>query len=265
MDTEFKERFLKDWNRYFPGAALPVGFYYSHSADPKCMPKPPKGHRCMIGDLTKARGGKTVIFNADAIGCGGGKRYCGFAQKLAPQFEYFLSYGIPGKLEGERYKKSPEMVKELMKHQKPSKAPGEYIVFKRWDHMEKDDQPLVVIFFATPDVLSGLFTLANFDEPNPNGVFSPFCAGCASIVDYPYKELKSSENRAVLGMFDVSARPSVPSTVLTLAVPWPKFVRMVDNMKESFLITKSWNKIKARMKKDSAKNVLHQSPTMISE
>ena len=128
--------------------------------------------------------------------------------------------------------------------------------------MEDGDKPLVAIFFAPPDVLSGLFTLANFDEPQPNGVIAPFCAGCASIVDSPYKELKSSEPRAVLGMFDVSARPCVPSSVLTFAVPWSKYVRMVDNMKESLLITKSWNKVRARMKRDE--RFFNQSQNMIS-
>ncbi len=250
MDTEFKERFLQNWARYFPGAELPIGFYYSNSAEPKFMAKPPKGHRCIIGDIAKVRKGRTLCFDTNTIGCGGGKRYLGFASKLAPNFEYFLSYGIPGKLEGERYKKSPELVKEHMKHQKPSKAPGDYIIFKRIDRMEEEDKPLVAVFFAPPDVLSGLFTLANFDERQPNGVIAPFCAGCGSIVDFPLKELQSSEPRAVLGMFDVSARPCVPSTVLTFAVPWPKFVRMVDNMKESFLITKSWNRVMIRMKKD---------------
>jgi hypothetical protein len=214
------------------------------------MAKPPKGHRCIIGDLAKVRKGKTVCFDVHTIGCNGGKRYLGFERKLAPNFEYFLSCGIPGKLEGERYKKSPELVKENMKHQKSSKAPGDYIIFKRFDKMEEEDKPLVVIFFAPPDVLSGLFTLANFDEPQPNGVIAPFCAGCGSIVDFPLKELQSSEPRAVLGMFDVSARPCVPSGVLTFAVPWSKYVRMVDNMKESFLTTKSWNKVRARMKKN---------------
>jgi hypothetical protein len=250
MDQELKERFLQHWNRYFPGAELPIGFYYSHTAEPKALAAIPKEHRCIVGDLAKVRKGKTLCFNTQTIGCGGGKRYLGFESKLAPNFEYFLSYGIPGKLEGERYKKSPEMVKEIMKHQTPSKVPGDTIVFKRWDKMGEEDHPSVVIFFAPPDVLSGLFTLANFDELQPNGVITPFCAGCASIVDYPYKELKSSEPRAVLGMFDVSARPCVPSTVLTFAVPWPKFVRMVDNVNESFLITKSWNKVRARMKRD---------------
>jgi hypothetical protein len=250
MDAEFKERFLLKWNKYFPGAELPIGFYYSDSAEPELMAKPPKGHRCIIGDLAKVRKGKTQYFNTDTIGCVGGKRYCGFETKLAPDFEYFLSYGIPGKLEGERYKKSPEIVQELMKHQQPSKAPGSHIIFKRWDYMEEKDDPLVVIFFAPPDVLSGLFTLANFAEAQPYGVIAPFCAGCASIIDYPYKELKSSENRAVLGMFNVSARPCVPSTTLTFAIPWPKFVRIVDNMEESFLITKSWNKVRARIKRE---------------
>jgi hypothetical protein len=249
MDAEFKERFLQSWAKYFPGAELPIGFYYSNTAEPKFMAKPPKGHRCIIGDLAKVRDGKTLCFDVDTIGCFGGKRYLGFEMKLAPDFEYFLSYGIPGKLEGERYKKSPELVKENMKHQKPSKAPENYIIFKRFDLMGGNDNPLVAIFFAPPDVLSGLFTLANFDEPQPNGVIAPFCAGCASIVDFPLKELKSSEPRAVLGMFDVSARPCVHSNVLTFAVPWTKYVRMVDNMKESFLITKSWNKVRARIKK----------------
>jgi hypothetical protein len=249
MDAEFKERFLQSWTKYFPGAELPIGFYYSNSAEIKFMVKPPKGHRCIIADIAKVRKGKTVCFDNNVIGCGGGKRYLGFERKLAPNFEYFLSYGIPGKLEGERYKKSPELVKEHMKYQKPSKAPGDYIVFKRIDHMEEEDKPLVAIFFAPPDVLSGLFTLANYDATQPNGVIAPFCAGCGSIVDFPLKELKSTEPRAVLGMFDVSARPCVPSSVLTFAVPWPKYVSMVDSMSESFLITKSWNKVRVRIKK----------------
>lgn len=249
MDAEFKERFLQNWNRYFPEAELPIGFYYSNLTEPKIMAKAPKGHRCIIGDLAKVRNGKTLCFDTNTIGCGGGKRYLGFESKQAPDFEYFLSYGIPGKLEGERYKKSPELVQENMRLQKSVKAPGEYIIFKRWDHMENNDKPIVVIFFAPPDVLSGLFTLANFDEPRPYGVIAPFCAGCASIVYYPYKELQSPQPRAVLGMFDISARPCVPSTTLTFAVPWPKYVRMVDNMEESFLITKSWSKVRARMKR----------------
>jgi hypothetical protein len=48
-------------------------------------------------------------------------------------------------------------------------------------------------------------------------------------------------------MFDVSARPSVPEQVLSFAVPFSKFKRMIDNMNESFLITESWAKVKRRI------------------
>lgn len=249
MDMTFKDEFAKKWNRFFPGAELPIGFYYTNEPNKKMMAKPSKAHRCIIGDLARVRKGTARYFDAHVIGCEGGRRYLGFQEHQRPDFEYFLSYGIPGQVEGERYKKSPELVKEIMKQQPLFKAPAKYIVFKRWDVMDEGDEPLVIIFFAPPDVLSGLFTLANFDETEQNKVIAPFGAGCGTIVYHPYRELTSDRPCAVLGMFDVSARPFVPANVLSFAVPWPKFVRMVNNMEESFLITKSWGKVKRRMKK----------------
>ncbi len=248
MDKELRERFTSLWNRFFPGAQLPLVFFYSSQADPETLPKPTKGHRCMICDLVRARKGRTLSFDLPSIGCGGGRRYAGFDEPLMPDFEYFLSCGIPGRVEGERYKKTPELVREHLKHQPPFRAPADYIVFKRWDKVGDDDEPLVVIFFASADVLSGLFTLANFDEGNPFGVITPFGAGCSSIIDYPYRELSSEHPRAVLGMFDISARPCVPAPELSFAVPWPKFLRMAGNMEESFLITKSWKAVQKRLK-----------------
>jgi hypothetical protein len=250
MNGGFQKRFIEKWDNYLAGTELPIGFYYSDKAEQKNLAKAPKGHGCLICELAKVRKGKTLCFNIDALGCSGAKRYLGFQEKLMPGFEYFLSCGIPGKMEGERYKKSPDLVKEHLKHHVPFKAPDKFIVFKRWDRFETEDEPLVVIFFAYPDVLSALFTLASFDEPEPNGVMAPFCAGCAAIVDYPYKELAAPRPRPVLGMFDVSARLCVSPVELSFAVPWPKFVRMVDDMDESFLITKSWNKVRTRIKRD---------------
>jgi hypothetical protein len=246
MEVEFKRRFSERWEKYFPGADLPIAFYYTDEKSRKSV-RPSKGPRCVIGALAQVRDGKSLCLDVDTVGCGGGKRYLGFVQDLRPNFEYFLSCGIPGELEGERYKKSPALVKEGLKHQPPFEAPGKYIVFKRWDALEEGDEPSAVVFFAPPDVLSGLFTLTNFDELDPHGVIAPFGAGCASIVYHPYHELPSQRPRAVLGMFDVSARPYVPAEVLTFAVPWPKFVRMVEDMEESFLITGSWHKVRSRM------------------
>jgi len=67
-------------------------------------------------------------------------------------------------MEGERYKKTPEIAAETIKLQPPQEVPARFIVFKRWDSLDESDELEVVIFFARPDVLSGLFTLANFDE-----------------------------------------------------------------------------------------------------
>jgi uncharacterized protein (DUF169 family) len=247
MDTKTKEKFLRLWKKYFDEADLPIAFYYTDKAVDVEEAQPSSENRCVICALSTVRMGNSLCFGVDSIGCPGGKRYLGFAEGIRPNFEYFLSCGIPGKLEGERYKKSPELVKEAMKRLPKFKAPSRYIVFKRWDKLEEPEDPDVVVFFAPPDVLSGIFTLTNFDEVEPNGVFAPFSAGCGSIVQYPYLEKDSDHPRGVLGMFDVSARPCVPQDVLTFSVPMNKFVRMIGNMEESFLITPSWNKVNKRI------------------
>ncbi len=248
MDLEIIEKFTILWEKYFNKSELPITFYYTDEAKDTEIVKPPAGHRCIMLDLAKVRKGNSISFSADSIGCHGGKRYLGFSSELMPDFDYFLSCGIPGRLEGERYRKSPELVKELMQKVPAFEAPGKYIIFKRWDKLEETDNPEVVIFLAYPDVLSGLFTLANFDADNPNGVFCPFSAGCGSIVQFPYFEKDSDKPRGVLGMFDVSARPYVEENTLSFSVSIKKFITMLDNMEESFLITESWRKVQKRIK-----------------
>lgn len=248
MDMKLKEKFIRRWEKYFDGAELPISFYYSDEARGAEQVKPSSGRRCIIGDLATVRTGQSLCFEAESIGCPGGRRYLGFTGEVMPNFEYFLSCGIAGKLEGERYKKTPDLVKEMMKTVPKLKAGGKFIIFKRWDKLEEWDGPEVVIFFGCADVISGLFTLANFDESEPDGVFAPFAAGCGSIVHYPYLEKDSARPRAVLGMFDISARPFVPENFVTFSVAMSKFVRMVENMEESFLITRSWSKVKERIK-----------------
>jgi len=248
MNKHIIEKFILLWKKYFDGAELPLIFYYTNEEGHARLVEPDSVPGCVIGILSEVRKGRSLCFNVDSVGCPGGKRYLGFTEGIMPDFEYFLSYGIPGKLTGERYCKSPELVKEIMKRSPTFKAPGRFIIFKRWDKLEESDDPEVVIFFAEPDVLSGLFTLARFDETEQNAVFTPFGSGCSTIVQYPYLERDSARPRGVIGMFDPSARPFVPNNVLTFSVPMNKFVRMIENMEESFLITDSWRRIQKRLK-----------------
>lgn len=250
MDIQLDEEFRERWRRYFPNAEWPIVFYYTDTVSNQDISESKNEHRCLIFNLNRVREGYTFIFDADSRGCFGGKRYTGYAANLRPDFEYFLSCGIPGKMEGERYKKSPEMVKELLSKDTPFTAPAQYLVFKRWDKLEAEDQPLAVIFFAGADVLSGLFTLANFDATDPHGVVAPFSSGCSSIIKLPLLQARSQHPKCILGMFDVSARPFVPGHTLTFTVPMQRFIEMIGNMQESFLITPSWDEVRARIAKN---------------
>jgi len=247
MDIKMRDKLTELWTKYFGAAELPITFYYTKETGHAEAVKPGSVARCIIGALNEVRKGRSLAFDVEAVGCPGGKKYLGFKDEMSANFEYFLSCGIPGKMEGERYKKSPELVKELLKSAPVFHAPAPLVVFKRWDKLEASDSPEVAIFYAAPDVLSGLFTLANYDEAEANGVFAPFGSGCSTIVQYPYLEKDAKRPRAVIGLFDVSARPFVPNSSLAFSVPMTKLSRMIGNMDESFLITKSWAVVKKRI------------------
>ena len=173
----------------------------------------------------------------------------GFQATAMPNIEYFLSCGIPGRMEGERYIKTPEIARKYFASAQPRKAPAKYCLFKRLDKLASTEEPEVVIFFATPDLLSGLFTLTNYAAERMDAVRIPFSSGCGAILSHPLKEAELKNPQAILGLFDVSARPFVEPNILTLAMPTKLFLSLLDNLDESFLITKSWQTVKERIEK----------------
>ena len=154
MNAQLKSTFISNWNKYFQNSPLPIAAFYSdelHNTEPA---RKFNTLHCFMADLMKVHKGQSLAFNAENIGCGGGKRFCGFAKEIRPGFEFFLSNGIPGKMEGERYKKDPETVLELMKNNPAMEAPAKWLIAKPFDKLEPEDQPKVIIFFASPDVIS---------------------------------------------------------------------------------------------------------------
>jgi hypothetical protein len=247
MDKQFSEHFTNQWGKYFPNAELPITYFYIDHPRQQDVNVSENVDRCLIGNLKRVRQGFPFVYDAQTPGCSGGKRYTGFSQTLRPNFEFFLSCGIPGEMEGERYKRDPELVRQYLVQHQPFEAPAKYLVFKRWGTLNQDDEPLSVIFFATGDVLSGLFALANYDMAESDGVITPMGAGCASIIGYPLEQAALEKPRCVLGLFDVSARPHVERDELTFTIPMKRFIQLVGYMDESFLITKSWEKVKDRI------------------
>lgn len=241
---DLKGLFLERWATHFPGVSLPLALYYTDKP-PAPVRGRPRGFRCVFSDFRSALRGPVVVLDAESVGCPGGRRYLGFSKELRPDFEYFLSCGKEG-LEGERYKKSPELVRKILEKMPTFEAPAPFLVLKRFDLLSADETPEVVAFFGPPDVISALFTLANFDRAEDN-VRAPFGSGCSTVVMYPYLEASSEDPKCILGSFDISARPLLRRDHLSFAIPFVRFCEMVENMDESFLVTRSWERVKKRL------------------
>ena len=80
-----------------------------------------------------------------------------------------------------------------------------------------------------------------------DGVYAPFGSGCSTLLTYPLKEASKEQPQAILGMFDVSARPMVERDILTLAMPYSIFLKLLENVSGSFLETASWKKVRERL------------------
>jgi uncharacterized protein (DUF169 family) len=153
--TLFSEELWKQFRDTLGLRESPLGIYYTNDKPEGITPK--EGITgCMIGLLQNARKkGKTVYFDKAHFGCLGGGYYMGFLEKARPNIEYFLSCGIPGEMEGERYIKTPERTREYFARMIPRRAPATYCAFRPIEQFQNGMEPEVVVFFATPDILSG--------------------------------------------------------------------------------------------------------------
>ena len=242
----------KRWKQFQEVLGLkesPFGIYYTNDRPEGVTPK--EGiSACMMALFHNARkNGTTVYFDKGHFGCPGGAYYMGFFESPRPKIEYFLSCGIPGEMEGERYIKTPERAREYFTRMIPRRAPATYCVFKPIDQFQREVEPEVVTFFVPPDILSGLFTLTNYALERTDAVSAPFGSGCSTILTYPLKEAGREQPHAILGMFDVSARPVMESDILTLAMPYSVFLKLLENVSGSFLETESWKKVLHRIQK----------------
>jgi hypothetical protein len=245
MEPTIKTSFIDKWGKYFSESELPIACYYSDDLNDAKFPDAPKpnkhGLTCLFSQLAPVRRGKARAFNQDNLGCWGSKGLLGFIPAGADEQTTDFLVNV------ERYKKSHTHVKAMFENSPPLKAKKKYLIFKRWDSLTENDDPQVVFFFCTPDVLSGLHGLANYDTMTPHGVMTPFCSGCEMLVAFPMKELESDDPRAVIGLLDPSARACVKPNLLSFSIPWPKFLTMLENMDDCFLNTYVWEKIHKRL------------------
>ncbi len=227
----------------------PVLFRYVDDLPPGTLLPPEGTHVCLFALLAKTRAeGRPVALSGSHYGCAGGGFYLGFLESPREGIEYFLSCGIPGTLEGERYLKTPELARARIARAPVRPAKRKYGLFTRADGPPHAEAPEVVVFFANPDQVAGLHMLGGFDrDGDDDAVIAPFSSGCGAIVAHPLAEASRPRPRAVLGLFDPSARPFVDANLLTFAVPYAMFERMARNVPESFLTTRTWGAIRKRI------------------
>ncbi len=205
---------------------------------------------CVLGHVWLARKkGTAAYFDRDRFGCLGAAYYLGYLKPQLDGIAHYVSSGIPGVMEGERYLESPEAFRQYNRYLDPRPAPARFCVFKPLGRFIDQEQPEVVIFFARPEVLCGLHFLATFVTNDVEAVVSPFGSDCSYILTWPLKFLSQGKLKAVLGGFDPSARKFHRPDELSFAVPWEMFGRMLTRWPESFLTTHTWATVKRKIKR----------------
>lgn len=225
--TKFREAFGE-------GTPLPVAFGYSHKAAAEARRIP----RCMIGAIRKVCDGEPLTLTTDNVLCGGGGLYTAF-RPMPERVPVFVS-------EAEHYKQTKEMVKDYIDRLDIRLADKPYLNFIRIDRLESLDGVEGVVFFATPDVLSGLCSWAFYDNNADDAVCTRFASGC-SIVTFAVNENRRGGRSCFVGLLAPSARPLVPKNELTFAVPACRFNEMLGTMEQSALFQKAYSIIRKRI------------------
>ena len=135
----------------------------------------------------------------------------------------------------EKYKKTPEMVIEFIDKLGVPRSEQEYLNISPIDKVTSFENIEGLIFFATPDILSGLTTWTYFDNNSDDAVTAKFGSGCSAIFTETEVENRKNGRRTFLGLFDPSARPYVEPDILSFTIPMSRFREMYYKIRESCL------------------------------
>jgi len=225
---------------------------------------------CVMWLFANAAKGRTAAADRRTFGCLGGGTGLGFGNQYLnwqgglDAFCRFLSTGsahlgltremikthreefAENLLHGERYVKSPELVRRFLEQLPITDIPAKWVIFKPLKDIGPDETPVLVIFTVDADQLAALTVLANYAREGIENVIIPFGAGCHSIGIFPYREAASASPRAVVGLVDLSARKTLRRYLgkdfMTFTVPFAMFQEMEANVEESFLGKEEWRR-----------------------
>jgi len=254
----------------------PVALIWADEKPDGAMEFTPGKWGCILFLLAAVAKGKTAAASRETFGCWGGGVGLGFGDqyKRFPGGEEcfcrFLSSGNAGSepgqaigqgmaasgatamaeefLQGERYLKSPEVVKNFLACLPIMDIPARYVVMKPLRDVDLTrDNVRSITFLVNPDQLSALVVLANYEGQHNENVIIPFAAGCQSIGICTFQENEREHPRAVVGLVDLSARKNLRrqlgNDVMSFSVTAEMFQRMEGNVEGSFLERETWKSL----------------------
>lgn len=206
-----------------------------------------RGRACCFAYYQRWLQGETLVvrrtndeFDAPTGGCPGLQRSLGLGGAYPPWMANFLTDGGSGAPMGEGLKATPQLAAEFLERGERAPRPaGEQLLIGPL-RLERFDRVLSLTFFADPDRLSALMTLAGYWSAAPDEVAAPFSSGCGLM----WREITLQErDRAVLGGTDIAMRRYLPPEILCLAVSPARFERMLGFPDNAFLMKSWWNEL----------------------
>lgn len=231
------QEFIDRYSEYFgESTRLPLAVVYSDS--PLGEMKNVSG--CMFKQFHRAYNGMTVTLDADNFTCGGGKLYSGLGPIPSRVYDFVSLV--------EKYKKDPATAKASIDSIDARMLEKPFLNFIRIDKLDKFDDMEGLIFFVSPDILSGLFTWANYDSTDIDAVKSPWGSVCSTTITSLVNENRRGGKHCYIGMLDVSARPFFRPDILSFSIPKSRFMEMCETMSECCVAgAPAWQKVKKRI------------------
>ena len=229
--------FISQYTEFFGASApLPIAVVYSDTP----MGETSKVPGCMFKQFHRAYRGETVTLDAENFTCGGGNAYSG----LAPLPERVFSFVSIC----EKYKQSPETARKSIEAIGAELSEKPYLNFVRIDRLDSFDDMEGLIFFTAPDVVSGLFTWANYDSNDINAVQSPWGSGCSTTITSLVNENRNGGKHCFIGLFDVSARPFFHQDIISFSIPKSRFDEMCETLSQCCVSgAPAWLKVRKRI------------------
>ena len=221
--------------RYLPQRMTATAWSFASSV-PEAATLPDEGDwQCMFSLIHRIAEGGQVCFSSQRCGCSGAACYFGF-EKPSADAGRFLA-------EKEKFKQKTDFGINFYRHIHAPAAKSKYLLWQPLDTSDNEMTIEVVNLWVDSLSLSGLVTLANYDSPANDNVYSPFGSGCQSLWTLPFKEQDSPAPRCVIGCLDPAMRSYIPADVISFSMTAKRFVEMTDNISGSFLEQDAWLKL----------------------